>query len=216
VTHPYSDSPLPQHIVVEGPIGVGKTSLVKQIAASLGYQTLLEDAVSNPFLDQFYRDPASAALQTQLYFLKQRVDQLKDLQAHPKALVADFLLEKDPLFAEVTLTKDELALYKSLYNALTPNIPKPDLVVYLQAQPKVLLERIHKRGIKSEGLITAEYLQALNEAYSHLFHYYDKAPVLIVNASDIDWVNSPSDYQHLLKYLLSIGKGRHYYNPLSR
>ncbi len=209
----FSNRSIPRHIVVEGPIGVGKTSLVKQLASTFGYPTLMERPEENPFLEAFYRDKRSAAFQTQMYFLMQRVNQLNQQSANTAPLVADFLLDKDKLFAEVVLTPHEFALYEQVYAQLTLHIRQPDLVVYLQAQPKVLLERIHKRGIKSEQSITAEYLTELNAAYSKFFHYYDAAPVLIVNASDLDWVNSARDYQQLVEYLVSIGKGRHYYNP---
>jgi deoxyguanosine kinase len=203
----------PSFIVVEGPIGVGKTSLVMRLAESLGYQTLLEDPKANPFLDDFYQSPRSMAFQTQLYFLMQRARQLRELSAAPKKLVADFLLDKDPLFAGITLSEPELKLYQEVYEQLKLSAPTPDLVIYLQASPDTLLERIHKRGIRSEAYITKSYLESLNTAYSELFHYYNKAPVLIVNATDIDWVKNQADYEQLHKYILTTGKGRQYFNP---
>jgi deoxyguanosine kinase len=203
----------PGYIAVEGPIGVGKTSLVKRLAESLGYETLLEDPKANPFLDDFYQSPRSMAFQTQLYFLLQRARQLKELAAAPKKLIADFLLDKDPLFASITLSEPELKLYQEVYQQLHLSAPAPDLVIYLQALPETLLERIHKRGIKSESYISKNYLESLNTAYSELFHYYNKSPVLIVNAADIDWVNNQADYEQLLKYILTTGKGRQYFNP---
>jgi deoxyguanosine kinase len=203
----------PGYIAVEGPIGVGKTSLVKRLAESLGYETLLEDAKTNPFLDDFYQSPRAMAFQTQVYFLLQRARQLRQLVAAPKQLVADFLLDKDPLFAAITLSEPELALYEEIYQQLHLNAPAPDLVIYLQAPPETLLERIHKRGIRSESYITKTYVESLNTAYSELFHYYNKAPVLIVNAADIDWVNNQNDYEQLLKHILNTGKGRQYFNP---
>lgn len=203
----------PGYIAVEGPIGVGKTSLVKRLAESLGYETLLEDSKTNPFLDDFYQSPRAMAFQTQVYFLLQRARQLRQLVAAPKQLVADFLLDKDPLFAAITLSEPELALYEEIYQQLHLNAPAPDLVIYLQAPPETLLERIHKRGIRSESYITKTYVESLNTAYSELFHYYNKAPVLIVNAADIDWVNNQNDYEQLLKHILNTGKGRQYFNP---
>lgn len=203
----------PGYIAVEGPIGVGKTSLVKRLAESLGYETLLEDPKANPFLDDFYHSPRSLAFQTQVYFLLQRAKQLRELAAAPKSLVADFLLDKDPLFASITLSEPELALYQEIYQQLHLSAPTPDLVIYLQAAPEILLERIHKRGIRSEAYITKTYLESLNTAYSELFHYYTKAPVLIVNATEIDWVNNQHDYEQLLKHILNTGKGRQYFNP---
>lgn len=203
----------PAFIVVEGPIGVGKTSLVKRLAESLGYETLLEDPKANPFLDDFYQSPRSMAFQTQLYFLMQRARQLRELAAAPNHLVADFLLDKDPLFASITLSAPELKLYQEVYQQLKLNAPTPDLVIYLQASPDILLERIHKRGIRSEAYITKGYLESLNTAYSELFHYYNQSPVLIVNATDIDWVKNQADYEQLLKHILNTGKGRQYFNP---
>ncbi len=203
----------PGYIVVEGPIGVGKTSLVIRLAESLGYETLLEAPKANPFLDDFYQSPRALAFHTQVHFLLQRARQLKQLAKAPKRLVADFLLDKDPLFAGITLSEAELALYREIYEQLHLNPPTPDLVIYLQAPPEILLERIHKRGIRSETYITKTYLESLNTAYSELFHYYTQAPVLIVNATEIDWVNNQSDYDQLLKHILNTGKGRQYFNP---
>ncbi len=203
----------PGYIVVEGPIGVGKTSLVNRLAESLGYETLLEAPKANPFLDDFYQSPRALAFHTQVHFLLQRARQLKQLAKAPKRLVADFLLDKDPLFAGITLSEAELALYREIYEQLHLKPPTPDLVIYLQAPPEILLERIHKRGIRSETYITKTYLESLNTAYSELFHYYTQAPVLIVNATEIDWVNNQSDYDQLLKHILNTGKGRQYFNP---
>lgn len=207
---------LPRYIAVEGPIGVGKTSLTKQLAHSLNYASLLERAEDNPFLERFYSNQRNAALATQLFFLFQRMQQLNGLhQADMFApvRVADFLIDKDQLFAEVTLDADELQLYKQVYDHLTIDAPVPDLVVYLQAPADVLLERIHKRGVAAEQNISDEYLNLLNNAYTRFFHYYDAAPLLIVNAADIDWVNNPDDYRNLVEYMLNIRSGRHYYNP---
>lgn len=207
---------LPRYIAVEGPIGIGKTTLTRYLAESFNYDTLLEQAEANPFLDRFYSKEPNSALPTQLFFLFQRIQQLNQVRQtdlFQPTRVADFLIDKDPLFAEATLSHDELKLYQQVYEQMTIDAPKPDLVVYLQAPVEILLERIQKRGIPSEKSITADYLHQLNEAYSRLFHFYNKAPLLIVNATEIDWVNNIDDYFALVDYMLTIKTGRHYYNP---
>ena len=211
-----SDKVLPKYIAVEGPIGVGKTTLTKLLAQTFNYDTLLERAEENPFLERFYANEKNAALSTQLFFLFQRAQQISQVRQndmfHP-VQVADFLIQKDHLFAEVTLDQDELKLYEQVYQHITIDAPTPDLVVYLQASTDVLLDRIEKRGISSEKNISVEYLDRLNEAYARFFHFYDQSPLLIVNAADLDWTNKPEDYRHLVEYLLTIRSGRHYYNP---
>ena len=207
---------LPKYIAVEGPIGVGKTTLTKQLAETFNYETFLEKAEENPFLARFYNNEENMALPTQLFFLFQRVQQLNSLRQTDMfnpVLVADFLIEKDQLFAQITLDDDELKLYQQVYDHLTINAPKPDLVIYLQAPSNVLIDRIEKRGIASERNIDASYLHALNDAYTEFFHYYDHSPLLIVNAAEIDWVNNKEDYKNLVEYMLKISSGRHYYNP---
>ncbi len=216
ILNPAEEPQPPRYIVIEGPIGAGKTTLTKMIAKSLGYETMLEKAEENPFLPRFYSDRHNAALPTQLFFLLQRVQQISTLRQEDLFApnrVADFLIEKDQLFAEVNLGQDELKLYQQIYQHLTIDAEKPDLVVYLQAPANVLLERIKKRGIPEEQSIDEDYLNALIYAYTKLFHYYDSAPLLIINAANIDWANSEADYKHLLEYLLNIKSGRHYYNP---
>ena len=206
----------PPFIAVEGPIGVGKTTLAKKLAASFNYQTVLEDAEENPFLERFYRNPQQAALATQLFFLFQRAQKIQDMRQgdiFQPVQVADFLIEKDPLFARVNLDQDELQLYRKVYRQLTIDAPSPDLVIYLQAPTDVLLSRIEHRGIGFEQGVSRDYLERLNEVYSEFFLYYDGAPLLIVNASEIDLVNGSSDYSHLVDYLLDIRSGRHYFNP---
>jgi deoxyguanosine kinase len=207
---------LPRFIAIEGPIGAGKTSLARRLAATLNYDTLLEDVASNPFLERFYRDPAANALPTQLHFLFQRARQIQELRQgdlfSPRR-VADFLLDKDPLFARVNLGDEELRLYLQVYEQLTVDRPVPDLVIYLQAPAESLLARIHHRGVPAERAITADYLRSLSEAYTRLFHYYDEAPLLIVNTRDINLAESESDYQHFVEHLLTIKSGRHYYSP---
>lgn len=207
----------PKYIVVEGPIGVGKTTLAKRLAETFNYDTLLEAADENPFLSRFYEKGQQAALQTQLFFLFQRIQQIEDSfqdDLFEPIHVSDFLLEKDRLFAELNLDLHEFDLYKKIYDhlSLTPP-PQPDLVIYLQAPVEILLQRIQKRGLTYERNIQADYLHRVNECYTQFFHYYDKAPLLIVNASEIDLVNSDADYESLIKTLLTVKNGRHYFNP---
>lgn len=206
----------PSFIAIEGPIGVGKTTLAKRLATSFNYQALLEKADENPFLERFYQNRRQGALAAQLFFLFQRAQQIQDLRQSDifePVRVADFLIEKDPLFARINLDSDEYELYEKVYQQLTIDAPSPDLVIYLQASTDVLLSRIEARGIDYEQRIDRAYLEALNEVYSEFFLYYDGAPLLIVNASEIDLVSSDRDYQHLVDYLLDIRNGRHYFNP---
>jgi len=206
----------PAFIAVEGSIGVGKTTLAKKLAASFNYTALLEAAEENPFLERFYRRREQVALATQLFFLFQRAQKIQDIRQtdiFEPTRVADFLLEKDPLFARINLDRDEYQLYEKVYQQLTINAPKPDLVVYLQASTDVLLSRIENRGLAIERSIDRGYLERLNEVYSEFFLYYDGAPLLIVNANEIDLANSTADYQDLVNYLLDIRSGRHYFNP---
>jgi len=206
----------PAFIAVEGPIGVGKTTLAKRLAASFNYHTLLEDAQDNPFLENFYRNRKQAALATQLFFLFQRAQKIQDMRQRDifePVRVADFLIEKDPLFARVNLEQQEFQLYEKVYQQMTIDAPRPDLVIYLQASTDVLLSRIGSRGVGFEQGIERDYLERLNEVYSEFFLYYDGAPLLIVNASEIDLANGESDYRHLVDYLLDIRSGRHYFNP---
>ncbi|TDG12643.1 deoxynucleoside kinase [Seongchinamella unica] len=206
----------PSYIAVEGPIGVGKTTLTKRLATTFNYQVLLEEAEQNPFLEKFYRNRQQAALATQLFFLFQRSQKIQDLRQadiFEPVRVADFLIEKDPLFARINLDREEFQLYEKVYQQLTIDSPRPDLVIYLQASTDVLLSRIESRGIAAEQVIERDYLERLNEVYSEFFLYYDGAPLLIVNASEIDLANSDADYSHLVDYLLDIRSGRHYFNP---
>jgi deoxyadenosine/deoxycytidine kinase len=205
------------YIVVEGPIGVGKTSLARRLAQTYHSDLLLEGAAENPFLERFYRNPREAALPTQLYFLFQRARQLQGLRQgdiFQPVRVADFLMEKDRLFASLTLDDEELKLYEQVYNQMTFDAPVPDLVIYLQAPVEVLRNRIRTRGIAHEQLIEADYLQRVVDAYARLFHYYDAAPLLIVNATEIDPVNSARDYDALVERIGGISSGRHYFNPM--
>jgi deoxyguanosine kinase len=204
-------------IVVEGPIGVGKTSLARRLAHSFGSELILEQAEENPFLERFYRNPRAAALQTQLFFLFQRTRQLEDIRQHDlfdTVRVADYLLDKDRLFAQLTLDEEEFALYEQVYSRLAVDAPIPDLVIYLQAPVDVLLERIERRGIRYEQHIERIYLERLQEAYARFFHAYDASPLLIVNAAQADFVGDDRDYAQLLDQVRRIRRGRHYYNPL--
>ena len=206
----------PAFIAVEGSIGVGKTTLAKKLAASFNYAVLLEEAEENPFLEKFYQRRKQAALATQLFFLFQRTQKIQDIRQadiFEPARVTDFLIEKDPLFARINLDRDEYQLYDKVYKQLTIDAPKPDLVVYLQASTDVLLSRIENRGLAIERNIDRGYLERLNEVYSEFFLYYDDAPLLIVNASEIDLANNAADYKDLVNYLLDIRSGRHYFNP---
>lgn len=206
-----------QFIVIEGPIGVGKTSLARRLCASLSAEGVLEQAADNPFLERFYRNPRAGALPAQLYFLFQRAQQLASLKQQDlfaPLRVADYLLEKDQLFARVTLDDAEYELYEQVYAKLDIEAPKPDLVVYLQAPVDVLLERIAKRGIGYEQRIERGYLERLNEAYARFFHEYAAAPLLIVNAASIDPINNAADYDELLAAIQRMKRGRLYYNPL--
>jgi deoxyguanosine kinase len=212
-----SSEPAHKFVVVEGPIGVGKTSLARRLCSSLSAEAVLEQAAQNPFLERFYRNPRAGALPTQLYFLFQRAQQLASLQQQDMfapVRVADYLLEKDRLFARVTLDDAEYGLYEQVYAKLDIQPPKPDLVVYLQAPVDVLLERIGKRGIDYEQHIERQYLERLNEAYARFFHEFETAPLLIVNAAAIDPINNQADYDELLAAVRRMKRGRLYYNPL--
>ena len=207
----------PGFIVVEGPIGVGKTTLAQRLAKSFGSELLLEGADENPFLKRFYRDPRQGAFQTQLFFLMQRAQQMQELRQgdmFQPVHVGDFLMDKDRLFAQLTLDEEEFKLYEQVYSHLTLDVPVPDLVIYLQAPVDVLVKRIAKRGRSYEADIDAQYLQRLSDAYTRFFPYYDAAPLLIVNAAEIDLVSREEDYAALLQRLGEVKSGRHYFNPV--
>jgi deoxyguanosine kinase len=209
--------PAQRYIVVEGPIGVGKTSLAKRLAETLEAELVLEQDAQNPFLERFYRNQKSGALPAQLFFLFQRAQQLGTLKQQdlfaPRR-VADYLFEKDRLFAGLTLDPAEMALYEQVASRLAVDPPKPDLVVYLQAPVETLLQRIARRGISYESGIDAAYLSRLNDAYARFFHEFDQAPLLIVNAANIDPVQNQADYDELVGAIRRMKKGRMYYNPL--
>lgn len=205
-----------RYIVVEGPIGVGKTTLARRLADSFGSELLLEGAVGNPFLERFYRNPREAALSTQLHFLLERAEQMRALSQSDlfnPVWVADFLMEKDRLFAELNLDADELALYRQVYDHLLIDPPQPDFVIYLQAPVQVLQERIEKRGLSFEREITPGYLQRLADRYARFFHDYADAPLLIVNTSEVNFADSEADYAALLAEVERTRSGRHFFNP---
>ena len=206
-----------RYIVVEGPIGVGKTTLAKRLAASLGGEALLEAPEENPFLPRFYENPGMTALATQLFFLLQRARQLQDVRQSDMfatVRVGDFMIEKDRLFAELTLDSDELALYGRVHEQIVGETVAPDLVIYLQAPVDVLLRRIEARGIPYEDWMDPRYLDRVASAYTRFFHHYEDAPLVIVNAAEIDFAHGDDDYDLLFEKLRSISKGRHYLNPM--
>lgn len=206
----------PRFLVVEGPIGVGKTSLVQKLAQTFSSELLLEMAEENPFLEGFYRDRRSTAFQTQLFFLFQRSKQLAGLQQHDmfmQSMIADFMLDKDRLFAGLNLDANELDLYEQIYQRLSMESPVPDLVVYLQAPVEVLMQRVHKRSRKGERDMDPGYLQRLLDLYNGYFSTYNASPLLIINTAHINPLASEEDYQLLVEKICNIKAGRHFFNP---
>jgi len=204
-----------RYIVVEGPIGAGKTSLARQLAEHIDAEMLLEQPEDNPFLPRFYDDMARFALPTQLTFLFQRVDQLRQLaqlDMFRQPTVSDFLLDKDPLFARLNLNDDEYALYDKVYRHLKPQTPAPDLVIYLQAPVDTLLSRVQIRGVSFEQSIPDEYLARLADAYARFFYQYDEAPLLIINSERLNFVDHPAHLKMLLARVASMRARREFFN----
>ncbi|MBI5047466.1 MAG: deoxynucleoside kinase [Deltaproteobacteria bacterium] len=206
-----------RYIALEGPIGVGKTSLTEFLAKEFQGRALLEDVDNNPFLGSFYKDRKNYAFQTQLFFLLSRYKQQKDLgqqELFNSTIVADYLFAKDKIFAYLNLDENELSLYEQIYRLLDARIPKPDLVIYLQARTEVLIERIKKRNKDYEKNIEVDYIERLVDAYNRYFFYYTDTPLLVVNTSDIDFVDSPDDLSNMVNEIRSIKGGVQHYIPV--
>lgn len=204
-----------RYVVVEGPIGAGKTSLARRLSAHWGKALLLEDPDANPFLSRFYEDPRRHALATQLFFLFQRVQQvgaLKQIDLFEGGTVADFILDKDPLFARLNLSDDEMHLYQQIYAYLMPQAPTPDLVIYLQASPEKLMQRVHQRGVAYERQISGQYLVRLAEAYSRFFYQFSAAPLLIVNSDHLNFVDEGGDFDLLLRRITDMRGPRAFFS----
>jgi deoxyguanosine kinase len=204
-----------RYVAVEGPIGAGKTALARRLAARMRAELLLEQPGENPFLARFYEDMARYALQTQLFFLFQRARQLEPLAQRDlfnQATVADFLIDKDPLFASITLSADELALYQRVYESLRPQAPAPDLVIYLQAPTETLLERVRRRSAPFERGISETYLALLAESYARFFYHYTAAPVLIVNSQSLNFVDRDADFELLVERVREMRSRREFFS----
>jgi deoxyguanosine kinase len=204
-----------RYVVVEGPIGAGKTSLARRLGTRLSADLVLEQPAENPFIGRFYQDMARYALPTQLFFLFQRarmLDPLKQPDMFARPAVADFLLDKDLLFARITLSGDEFALYQKIYDALRPQAPVPDLVIYLQAQPGVLVERVRRRAAAFERGISEEYLAVLAESYARFFYHYTTAPLLIVNSENLNFVERDADFELLVSRMRAMKSRREFFN----
>jgi deoxyadenosine/deoxycytidine kinase len=204
-----------RYIVIEGPIGAGKTSLARRLAQHLNASTLFEKPEDNPFLEKFYQDPVRHALATQLFFLFQRSNELRNLaqlDLFGTSTVADYLFEKDPLFARLNLSDAEFALYQQIYQTLKPQIPAPDLVIYLQAAPGVLLERVRGRAQQYEREITESYLSRLIQSYNEFFYHYDTSPVLVVNSEHLNFVNAEEDFAELLQRIADMRGQREFFS----
>lgn len=206
------------HIVIEGPLGVGKTSLANMLAANMNGQTLLENPEENPFLKKFYKNRNLYGFQTQIFFLLQRYQQITEISQiglFNKVIISDYLFDKDRIFAKTNLDDDEFWLYDQLFQLLRRRIMSPDLVIFLQAKTEILIQRIKSRNREYEKSINYEYLDGINQAFNEFFFHYSDSPLLIINASDIDFVHVPEDFNDLVKQIRKIKSGTQYYNPMS-
>ncbi len=204
-----------RYIVVEGPIGVGKTSLTQRLADRVGAQTLLEKPQDNPFLERFYQDSARYALPTQLFFLFQRINEVRELaqmDLFSNRTISDYLFEKDTLFARLTLSEDEFKLYQAIYQSLAPQAPTPDMVIYLQASTDALIERVQRRGHRYERAISDDYLATLAKSYGEFFHHYDAAPLLVVNSDNLNFVDNDEDFELLLERIKNMRGPREFFS----
>jgi deoxyguanosine kinase len=205
------------YIAVEGPLGVGKTSLALLLAERIHGRTILEDAEDNPFLTSFYKDPKRFAFQTQLFFVLrrfQRQEEINQIDLFKRVVVSDFLFDKDRIFARLNLDDREFSLYEQVFNLLKVKSAKPDLVIFLQARTDVLKERIRKRNQDYEKPVTVSYLDQINQAFNEFFFHYNETPLLVINASEIDFVNVPADLDNLILEIEKMEKGTKYYVPL--
>jgi len=206
-----------RYIAVEGPIGVGKTTLARALGAEFDSRVVFEQVEENPFLRRFYEEPRTYAFQAQLFFLLSRYRQQRQLAQQDlfnQSTVADYLFAKDHIFAQINLDGDELALYRQLFNLLNSRLPKPDLVVYLQARGEVLFERLRKRDRDYERRITPTYVDKIAEAYRDFFFYYDETPLLVVDSSEVDFVANSDDLADLIREIRGMGQGVQHYIPL--
>ena len=206
------------HIVIEGPLGVGKTSLARMLAENMNGQTLLENPEENPFLKKFYKNRNLYGFQTQIFFLLQRYQQITEISQiglFNKVIISDYLFDKDRIFAKTNLDDDEFWLYDQLFQLLRRRIMSPDLVIFLQAKTEILIQRIKSRNREYEKSINYEYLDGINQAFNEFFFHYSDSPLLIINASDIDFVHVPEDFNDLVKQIRKIKSGTQYYNPMS-
>ena len=206
------------YIVIEGPLGVGKTSLTLMLAEQLNAQTMLEDVDENPFLVRFYEDPQKYAFQTQIFFLLRRYEQasaIGQIDLFKRITLSDYLFDKDRIFARTNLEDNEFWLYEHLFQILKKRVPPPDLVIFLQAKTEVLMERIRRRNRKYEKAVSFQYLDEINRAFNDFFFHYSDSPLLVVNASEIDFVNVPENFQDLVERIRRMKSGTQYYVPMS-
>jgi deoxyadenosine/deoxycytidine kinase len=216
-----NQNPAPRHaryIVIDGPIGVGKTSLATLLAPELNARIIFERAEENPFLSDFYHDPARFRFQTQIFFLMSRFAQQEEFSQHDlfnQITISDYLFAKDRIFAYLNLNDHELSLYEQIYRMIEPKIVRPDLVIFLQADTETILRRIKQRARPFEKDVNRDYIDAVNDAYNHYFFRYNETPLLVINTTDIDFVHNPQDFDDLIRQILSMRQGTLYYVPKS-